>query len=365
DGQTGDVKYSPIDSETQKKVTERLQEFDASPIYAVGSLSYGYNVTIPGEMITKEARLAADPDALQPEDAEVDYSVTLITADDVHYAELCKIAGVPLGSNILVNHESVTIGNKKHEFEPFVFSGQTLNIEKYDGTTRELTLDGALTVGEVPPEIKMNTRGLSVIVPETEAQTFLWFTNTENAEGFAEFAVPILNEEIRQSGEAGITRDALDIRAATEAVRSTVRLVMVFIYSFVGMLTLIGLTNVISTISTNISSRSREFAVLKSVGMTQKGVGRMLNLESILCSAKALLYGLPLGIGASVLVSLSVSISVEVVHDNRILGPNSIIPWLALLECVLGVFAVTWVTMRFSASRLKDKSIVEAIRERG
>ncbi|MDR0857690.1 MAG: FtsX-like permease family protein, partial [Oscillospiraceae bacterium] len=39
DGQTGDVKYSPIDSETQKKVTERLQEFDASPIYAVGSLS--------------------------------------------------------------------------------------------------------------------------------------------------------------------------------------------------------------------------------------------------------------------------------------------------------------------------------------
>ncbi|MDR0904760.1 MAG: ABC transporter permease [Oscillospiraceae bacterium] len=350
DGQIGDVRYSAIDTATQQKVTERLQQFDASPLFAVGSLHYGFEVTVPEEMVTEEMR------------PKTDYPLSLITVDSAHYAELCKKAGVPLGSNILINHESATIDNKKYEFEPFVFNHQTLNIQKHDGTTRELTLDGALTVGEIPAEIMMEARGLSVIVPETEAQNFYWFTDTENAEGFAEFAVPVLNEEIRESGDIGITRDALDIRAATEAVRSTVRLIMVFIYSFVGMLTLIGLTNVISTISTNIRSRSREFAVLKSVGMTQKGVGQMLNLESILCSAKALLYGLPLGIIAAVLVGNAISIAVEVVHSNRIIGPNSIIPWLAVLECILAVFVITWVTMRYSASRLKKGSIVDAIR---
>jgi putative ABC transport system permease protein len=130
-------------------------------------------------------------------------------------------------------------------------------------------------------------------------------------------------------------------------------MVMVFIYGFVGMLTLIGLTNVISTVSANVRSRSREFAVLKSVGMTRGGLRRMLRLESVLCSAKALIIGVPLGAAATLLIYKIIEQSVDFPY---------IFPWVALFECVAGVFAVTWAATRFASGGARDRSIAEAIR---
>lgn len=54
-------------------------------------------------------------------------------------------------------------------------------------------------------------------------------------------------------------------------------------YGFVILLVLMGFTSVISTLTTNIRIRSREFAVLKSVGMTNKSLCRMLYSESVFC----------------------------------------------------------------------------------
>ncbi len=99
--------------------------------------------------------------------------------------------------------------------------------------------------------------------------------------------------------------------------------------------------------------RSNEFAILQSVGMTPEGLKRMLNLESVLCSVKALFIGLPIGAASSFLMYRVFLFSVEFPYQ---------FPWLAVLECVVGVLAITWVIMRFAASRLRGGSIVEAIR---
>ena len=131
---------------------------------------------------------------------------------------------------------------------------------------------------------------------------------------------------------------------------------MTFVYGFVAMLTLIGLTNVISTISTNVRSRSREFALLQSVGMTPWGLRRMLGLESVLCSAKSLVIGVPLGVVGSYLVYKALKMPVEFSYA---------LPWLPIILCTLGVFVITWALMRYSASRLLGGSIVEAIRKDG
>jgi putative ABC transport system permease protein len=128
---------------------------------------------------------------------------------------------------------------------------------------------------------------------------------------------------------------------------------MVFIYGFIIMLTLIGLTNVISTISANVRSRAREFAVLRSVGMTPAGLDRMLNLESILCSVKSLIFGVPFGIIGSYLLYHAFSSPVAL---------DFAIPWTTIAQCTLAVIAVTWVTMRYSMSRLRGDNIVETIR---
>ena len=49
-------------------------------------------------------------------------------------------------------------------------------------------------------------------------------------------------------------------------------LVMFFIYGFIGLLSLIAITSVVTTISTNLALRKQEFAMLKSIGMTKKGL---------------------------------------------------------------------------------------------
>jgi len=116
------------------------------------------------------------------------------------------------------------------------------------------------------------------------------------------------------------------------------------------------LTNVISTISTNIRSRSREFAILRSVGITDGGLKRMLNLESILCSIKSLMYGLPLGILGSYLVYNALEMPVDMSYE---------LPWIQIIQCTIGVFFISWVVMRYSAFRLRGGSIIEGIRAEG
>ena len=82
----------------------------------------------------------------------------------------------------------------------------------------------------------------------------------------------------------------------------------------------------------------------------------MLNLESILCSVKSLIIGVPLGILGAYVVYNYMGDPVEFAFK---------IPWIPILQCALGVLAVTWITMRYAASRLRGGSIVEKIRADG
>ncbi|MDR0852072.1 MAG: ABC transporter permease [Clostridiales Family XIII bacterium] len=346
--------YTTIDAATAEKVTSALRDYDDSPVFGVGSDSHTYTVKLPEEMFTKEMRALMDSGGDDPEAAPADFGIALFTTDAAHYAALCEKAHVPLGSNILINDYRTEEAGKKMELTPFVFSRQTLHLESMDTPNLDLPLHGELTVGEVPNEVMYQTGAvIAVLVPDGSAVFYDWCVDTSDPAGFTEYANKILPELIPQSELPNVYVEATNVQDATAAIRAVSRLIMVFVYGFVAMLTLIGLTNVICTISTNVRSRAREFAVLKSVGMTHKGLRRMLNLESILCSAKALLYGLPIGLALTLLIHRFVMHSVGVGYH---------FPWLAALECIAGVFAITWITMRYAAGRLKDKNIVEAIR---
>jgi ABC-type antimicrobial peptide transport system permease subunit len=130
-------------------------------------------------------------------------------------------------------------------------------------------------------------------------------------------------------------------------------LAMIFVYGFIGMLSMIGITSVINTIFTNMRLRTQEFAVLKSVGMTADGLRKMLNLESFLYGLKSLLIGLPLGMGLS--YALYYLFSMFVSFDFRV-------PWTAIGVCVLAIMAITFMTMHYAARQIKGDSIVDAIR---
>ena len=79
----------------------------------------------------------------------------------------------------------------------------------------------------------------------------------------------------------------------------------IFLYGFIAVITLIGITNIFNTITSNIKLRQKEFAIFKSIGMTKKEFNRMINLETLFYSMKSLLYGITLGLIGSYLIHSS------------------------------------------------------------
>ncbi|MFY9504377.1 MAG: ABC transporter permease, partial [Dethiobacteria bacterium] len=109
-----------------------------------------------------------------------------------------------------------------------------------------------------------------------------------------------------------------------------------------------------NTISTNVALRRREFAMLKSVGLTPRGFNRMLNYESIFYGLKALLYGLPV----SILISMWMYNSFGNMFEFAFF-----LPWEEILICVAGVFGIVFITMMQAGAKLKHDNIIDALKE--
>src|SRR5690606_758106 len=96
--------------------------------------------------------------------------------------------------------------------------------------------------------------------------------------------------------------------------------------------------------------RRREFAMLKSMGLTPEGFNKMINYESIFYGLKALLYGLPAGILVSIWMYKSFGHMFEFAF---------FLPWKEILVCIAGVFIIVFATMLHAASRLKRDNIID------
>ena len=136
--------------------------------------------------------------------------------------------------------------------------------------------------------------------------------------------------------------------------QSVYLVIQIFLYGFITVISLIGITNIFNTITTNMNLRSREFAMLKSIGMTNKEFNKMIRLESILYGLKSLLIGIPIGIILSYLVYKAVSGGIEM---EFILPINSII-----ISIVVVMLLIIFI-MRYSLSKINKQNIIETIRK--
>lgn len=151
--------------------------------------------------------------------------------------------------------------------------------------------------------------------------------------------------------------DSIYIYDYEETVRqfnAVMLIVGIFVYGFIGVISLIGLTNIFNTISTNMQLRSKEFASLKSIGMTKKEFNRMIRLESLMYGIKSLLIGIPLGVlGVFAIFSAFSKGSVPM---------SFVFPWKAILISIAAVFIVVWLIMKYSISKVNKQNIIETIR---
>lgn len=145
----------------------------------------------------------------------------------------------------------------------------------------------------------------------------------------------------------------LNLWEMVQANQALLLIVNVFSYGFIILISLIAGANVFNTISTNIGLRRREFAMLRSVGMTQKSFYRMMNYECLLYGLKGLLYGIPVAVGITYLIFTAVSEGVKM---------GFYVPWYSLLISVISVFLVVFSTMFYSMRKLKKENTIDALK---
>ena len=155
--------------------------------------------------------------------------------------------------------------------------------------------------------------------------------------------------ELDRTNKDSIYNMEEDVRAA----KNMNLIVSIFLYGFIIVISIIGITNIFNTITTNMALRNREFAILKSIGMTNKEFRKMINYESFIYGLKALIFGLPVGVLLSYLIY-------EVTAD--IYTTQYEFPVIPVLISIVFVFAIIFITMGYSVKKTKNQNIIETIR---
>jgi len=137
-------------------------------------------------------------------------------------------------------------------------------------------------------------------------------------------------------------------------VMNLVFVIKLLFYGFISLVTLIGVTSVFNTLNTSIQLRKKEFAMLRSMGLTPKGFNRMITFESVFFGIKSLFIGLPLSIGIVYLISLA---------TDSISSNGFVFPFKSILIAIIAVFIIVLMTMNYATKKIKHDNILEAIRE--
>lgn len=145
-----------------------------------------------------------------------------------------------------------------------------------------------------------------------------------------------------------------DYAAEIESIRALVTIAKVLAYGFIILISMIAAANVFNTISTNISLRRREFATLKSVGLTSKGMRKMMTFESILYGVKSLLFSLPVSLGMTYLVYL--------VASDSGYAMGFYVPWDKFIIAIASVFIIVVLSMIYSIKKVNKENTVETLR---
>lgn len=238
--------------------------------------------------------------------------------------------------------------------------------ESVPGSAKDVTMEQAYEVSdvqvgemvdEVPPQLDMYTGSCPILLYPRSALKSV----CKNTKEF-EIVMSFLSDQPEKSYQEmctilrnySLSTDSMqNIDKRVQANEAVLTLVQVFSYGFIILISLIAMANVFNTISTNVALRRREFAMLRSVGMTQKGFRRMMNYECLLYGLKGILYGLPVAIGVTFLIYQTLSGGADV---------GFYIPWYSVVIAVGSVFLVVFATMLYSMNKIRKDNVVDTLK---
>lgn len=166
-----------------------------------------------------------------------------------------------------------------------------------------------------------------------------------------------MKEKIDSLIETGKISDGAyyDIRENIQYTRNMIFVAKLLVYGFISLVSLIGVTSVFNTLYTSIHLRRREFAVLRSIGLTTGGFNRMLLFECFFFGMKSLLYSLP--------VSSALIVIINHVMEGISDAGEMMWPVHSMIGVIFAVFLIILLTTMYATRKIKHENIMEAIRE--
>ena len=358
-------------SEMDEKSLEELKNIDGVD-RVVATNDYGMGIYVPENKINKENEdLINDSGyfSIETVDNKTVYDIvncsTKLPGDfDINKINLKegsfdKKDAIKENGVILVRESYYEEPGKKYELELTNYKvGDTVKAYtiEYDGE-KELKKEIDLRIMGITDDMPIgndqyNSMGLDFITYDEvgkkfglDASTTGLYINTNGDEDARNLVKDIANQ---------YGYDVTDKMEEIKSMEDTLMVMQIFVYGFVTVISLVSMTNIINTISTNINLRKRELAIIKSIGVTPKGFNKMIYLESFLYGALALLYGIPIGVGLIYVMSKIL---------GEVIDVGMIIPYNAIIICIVGVFLITFIASYIPIKKLNKENIIENIRQ--
>lgn len=230
--------------------------------------------------------------------------------------------------------------------------GEKIECEIGDKTA---TLPIALTTDKKPMGLERNYYNGGCFIMSDELIDKYKDNIMKNAQIYMEAKDPDkLEEYIEKSFPDGEITNIYNVENEVKQQKSMWLVISIFLYGFIAVISLIGVTNIFNTITTNMELRQKEFANLKSIGMTKKEFNRMISLESILYGLKSLLIGIPIGIVLSYWLYKAFGINMETSYELPITG---------IIISIIAVALLVGTIMRYSLGKINKQNIIETIRK--
>ena len=345
---------APIPAVTYNKITDKLSEYGAT-VYGVGSDACTYHALLDKDVLSEEMSQA--PDIF---DENKETKVELVAVDEKLYKKLCDRAGVAYGSNLLINAYEYNDNGRIKTINPFKEDVTEITMVNAADEKQTIRVGGILDQEDLKEQgfHDMNPYPVRMVVPDIDARIFSWFCMPDDEETYTKYARKIMDEYYPILTEDSYVEQGYTVRIArvdtmVKMLNIAIVLAEIVLYGFVILLIFMGFTSVVSTLATNIRIRSREFAILKSVGMTNASLRKMIYCESIICMIKAFIPGIAFGIAIPFVINLSIRKAFPVLYS---------IPWGILVVGIAALFVIVILITCLEMNKLKDKSIIDEIR---
>lgn len=309
--------------------------------------------------------------------ANMDRSLNVLGVDNDTFAALAKEAGIDpsvcqddkIPTGILINRVQVATKEKQSlVLNPLQGSlaGQTLtgSMEGYDSEGNELyakyTAKVAAQINKEASNLGSFMRPTLVVPMHSYLVHFPPVLAKGNTVSYARYYITAQDHDQVYtqvsdllSDTEGISHNGYDATAQAETMRVLRIVVMTFGYGFITLITLISVMNIINTVSSGMEERRREFAMIKSVGMTPKSFKKSIYLENIRYGVMALVWGLPASLGLDFLMYKILGGSFDYGYTFR---------WYYYLAAALAVFAVIAIALLYAVDKIKKDNIIETLK---